>query len=220
MNAITSAYAAWIHELRQKYFSVDDPLSFRPRILLSKRGKVLTAAYVMSRNLMLDFDSLAQESEAKRTKNMQALPVPSEAEVKAVVRAIERFKRLTLVKALPGEDEWPSTSTYQDLREKNVPVPHRVWRLHPSDVDVERVKTTSIIPLAPIEIHLLPAVVQKFDNDHNLNDGKLLEVVHRLRIHVHETFPGEVKDNSKTYQLVKAWVKCARMVLFRSLARS
>lgn len=208
MNAITSPYAFWIHQLRQKYFSADDPHSFRPRVLSSKRGKVLTAAYVISRNLILDFDSLAQESEAKRTKNMQELPVPSEGQTQAVERAIERFKKLTLVKALPGEDAWPNTSTYQDLRDKNVPVPHRVWRLRATDVDVERTKALSTIAFAPVEIHLLPAVVQKFVEDNDLSDGELLEVVHRLRIHVHESFPGEVKDNSKTYQLVKAWVKC------------
>ncbi|BGP05762.1 hypothetical protein JCM10049v2_001575 [Rhodotorula toruloides] len=207
MNAITSPYAFWIHQLRQKYFSADDPHSFRPRVLSSKRGKVLTAAYVISRNLILDFDSLAQESEAKRTKNMQELPVPSEGQTQAVERAIERFKKLTLVKALPGEDAWPNTSTYQDLRDKNVPVPHRVWRLRATDVDVERTKALSTIAFAPVEIHLLPAVVQKFVEDNDLSDGELLEVVHRLRIHVHESFPGEVKDNSKTYQLVKAWVK-------------
>ncbi|BGP22564.1 hypothetical protein Rt10032_c08g3433 [Rhodotorula toruloides] len=207
MNAITSPYALWIHQLRQKYFYVDDPQSFRPRVLGSKRGKVLTASYVMSRNLLLDFDSLAHEGEAKRTKNMQELPVPSERQTKAVERAIDRFKKLTLVKALPGEDAWPNRSTYQDLRDKNVPVPHRVWRLRASDVDVERIKAVSTIAFAPVEIHLLPAVVQKFVEDHDLSDGELLEVVHRLRIHVHETFPGEVKDNSKTYQLVKAWVK-------------
>ncbi|GAA5978160.1 hypothetical protein JCM10908_004252 [Rhodotorula pacifica] len=205
MNAITSPYADWVHEIKDDLFSQRPEKiarSLKPRLVHGPRGTALQAAYSMSKNLLVPIDQIKFESDAIRSRNMASSEPPPRHKQREVSDALRRFVELTLVKSLDKDAAWPATAAYRKLREHNVPVPHRVWRLRPGDVKGHEHKKQAIA-FAPIELHLLPAVVKHFDD---LPDGDLLELVFRLRKHLHETFPGEMKDNNKLYNAVKEWV--------------
>lgn len=158
----------------------------------------------MSRNLICGIDEMKVESDTVRTRNMENFPRPGRAEQLRVKSALTRFLELTLVPPLKGEDKWPTSKSTEKLREHKVPVPHRVWRLRPKDVAAHADKKVDAIAFAPVELNILPTVIEHF---RDLGDGDLLEVVQRLRIHLHGMFPGEMKDNTKLYNAVKEWVQ-------------
>lgn len=185
--------------------AVTRPLSMTTRLTRppSQRGLALKAAYSISNNLLRPISEIKFEGDAIRSRKMAAKEPPPRHKQLDVDVALKRFVELTQVPPLEGEDRWPTTDKYRKLRAHNIPVPHRVWRLRPEDVKGHEHKKIDAVALAPVELNLLPAVIHHF---RELSNGDLLELVFRLRKHLHKTFPGEMKDNSKLYKAVQDWV--------------
>ncbi|BGP45776.1 hypothetical protein JCM10450v2_001606 [Rhodotorula kratochvilovae] len=209
LNSIDSEYADWVRELQTEFLG-REPKSLRPRILRGERGAALTAAYQASRNIIVGVDAMKNETDQRRHDTLQQPEKPKRKHCDMVLVGLRRFHDLTCVLPLEGEDRWPDTQVYQTLRTEHIPVPHRVWRLRPEMVPAKRKskskRASEAVAFAPVELHILPAVVHHF-SELDYDDGDLLEIVELLRIHIHDKLSGEVKDNSKTYDLVKAWIK-------------
>jgi len=219
LNSIDSAYSNWVRGLISTYLG-DSHDSLCPRMLSAGRGTALVGAYQASRNIILGVDNMSTDSDAQRFKVLGQDAPPRQAEQDEVSTAMDRFLALTKVAPLEGEDRWPDTPLYEPLRQHGVPVPHRVWRLRPDMVPARRNGKVKLklgsdsIAFAPVELHMLPAIVHRY---RHLDDGDLLELVELVRVHVHDKLTGEVKANKKTYELVKDWIKCV-LVLSRTLS--
>ncbi|GAA5821177.1 hypothetical protein JCM3770_002267 [Rhodotorula araucariae] len=207
LNAIDTGYSDWVRELLTEFLGSDDR-SLRPRILRGERGAALTGVYQASRNILIGVDKMKSETDVRRKATLEQQDPPKRGQRDKVLVTLRRFRDLTCVPPLEGEDRWPDTTAYDDLRGRGVPVPHRVWRLRPEMVPAKRKakskRAGEAVTFAPVELHILPAVLHRF---RELSDGDLLELVEMVRIHIHDKLTGEVKDNSKTYDLVKRWIK-------------
>ncbi|GAA5922425.1 hypothetical protein JCM3775_005726 [Rhodotorula graminis] len=209
LNSIDSPYSTWVRSLMAAYLG-DSHDSLCPRMLSASRGTALIGAYQASRNIIVGVDDMSPDSDVRRVKALGQDAPPRQAEQDEVTTALDRFLALTKVAPLDGEDRWPDTPLYAPLRQHGVPVPHRVWRLRPDMVPARRDGKAKVklgsdsIAFAPVELHVLPAIVHRY---RHLADGDLLELVELVRVHVHDKLTGEVKANTKTYDLIKAWIK-------------
>jgi hypothetical protein len=195
------------------------------RLFKDDRGSdVVTAFQIVYGILQVrhgNFHDLHHLMPEKRNSIMQEANLPSPADRNEVHRAIARFKRLTTVAPLEGQDTWPETPGEQEKAKAGFVIPHRVWRIKPSQLDLpleSKAKTKGdTIALAPVEMYTLPAVVYHFEN---LSDGQLLELIEQLRIRIHTKYRKEVKDNAKIYQEVVDWCKCVFSPFSRNLSDS
>lgn len=206
-RAIDSEYTRWVEAYKERFLG-SKPDSLNPRIVGTEgqeRGGLRVGTYHMLRNLLAG--TLSHESSARRIATLQDSPAPADEDNDRVMRGMERFLQLTLVPALPGADEWPNTQMFAKRRENDVHVPHRVWRLRQEQLAQERALRHGVVQFAPVELQILPTVVN-MDRFKDLSDGEMLELVEKLRIHIHDSIPGEVKDNTKTYDLVNQWLSC------------
>lgn len=218
-RAIDSEYTRWVEAYKERFLG-SSPDSLNPRIVGTEgqeRGGLRVGTYHMLRNLLAG--TLSHESSARRIATLQDSPAPADEDNDRVMRGMERFLQLTLVPALPGEDEWPNTQMFAKRRENDIPVPHRVWRLRQEQLAQERALRHGVVQFAPVELQILPTVVN-MDRFKDLSDGEMLELVEKLRIHIHDSIPGEVKDNTKTYDLVNHGSRAFSLARPAGLARA
>ncbi|GAA5896594.1 hypothetical protein JCM6882_005736 [Rhodosporidiobolus microsporus] len=208
-NATSSKYYKWVQKTMQQYFNSYKTDSFMPRITNGGRGKELDIALQCSNNILTairdGFMALSHQSSTIRDQILSSDELPTRDEQAEVQRVLARFHQLSLIPPLRGEDAWPKSKTGREMVDRGLAVPHRVWRITPKDVgDNEGGKreNTRYIAVAPVEVHMLAAVIWKYSY---LNNGELLELIEQLRMHLHRNFRKEVKDNPKLYAAMKQW---------------
>ncbi|GAA5879174.1 hypothetical protein JCM1840_006217 [Sporobolomyces johnsonii] len=197
-NAITSEYKTWIDELVKEYAPeqqedrLKNPRVFAPRITNFTRNKALVIIFAAAHNFLRGYRKAEHCTEIQRRNIMTNDDRPSAAARARVKDMFDRLRRLSLVKALPGDKVgWPKTMKPDDPRQ-NMAVPHRVWWRHKAKAG-----------LSPVEFQFIPLLLQKYEA---LSDGDMLEIIERFRDTVAEKHAGNISDNVTVFKTMQGFL--------------
>ncbi|GAA5895241.1 hypothetical protein JCM5296_002021 [Sporobolomyces johnsonii] len=197
-NAITSEYKTWIDELVKEYAPeqqedrLKNPRVFAPRITNFTRNKALIIIFAAAHNFLRGYKKAEHCTEIQRRNIMTNDDRPSAPHRARVKAMFDRLRRLSLVKALPGDKVgWPKAMKADDPRQ-NMAVPHRVWWRHKAKSGI-----------SPVEFQFIPLLLQKYEA---LSDGDLLEVIERFRDAVAEKHAGNISDNGTVFRTMQGFL--------------
>lgn len=180
-------------------------------IELGQRNKSLSVFFCLVSSLVLR-DRAVHRNPTTRLKELDRSPLPPASDRQMVERILARLKRLTLVPQLAEDVDshrWPSSAHGPGDPRSTMDFPHRVWRIPQAGPKTSRA-------LSPVEIMFIPLIIQKYEQR---PDGDLLEIIEQVRQLVSVTFPREIKDNVKVWNVMRSFLECVKSVHARRLFR-
>lgn len=150
----------------------------------------------MARNLNVGLSAVTSLNQDELIALVTTKSLPSKEEQAKILRVLDRFQQLTMVKALPEDQVTFATKV---ARLEPLPWPHRAWR--PQNITAPNL----VRPVAPVEMDFLPLIIEKW-NDRS--DGDLLEIIERFRSVVYATHGGKIMRNAGGESLLRVTLWC------------